>query len=66
MINILDPEAIIIGGGIARANDALFEPLQLELDRVEWRPGGHQVKILPAQLGDFAGAYGSAWNAIKN
>ena len=66
MINILDPEAVIIGGGIARANDALFEPLQLELDRVEWRPGGHQVKILPAQLGDFAGAYGSAWTALKN
>ena len=59
-VNILDPEAVIIGGGIARAGAALFEPLQRFVDDVEWRPGGAQVKILPAQLGEFAGAYGAA------
>jgi len=64
LINVLDPEVVILGGGIARAGASLFEPLEKELERVEWRPGGHQVRILPAQLGDLAGAYGSAWNAI--
>jgi hypothetical protein len=24
------------------------------------------VKILPAQLGDLAGAYGAAWNALPD
>ena len=65
LINVLDPEVVIIGGGIARAGKTLFEPLAKELERVEWRPGGHQVRIVPAQLGDLAGAYGSAINSIR-
>jgi glucokinase len=64
-INILDPEAVIIGGGIARAGSVLFEPLEKFLDPMEWRPGGHRAKILPAQLGEFAGAFGAASNASK-
>jgi glucokinase len=62
-VNILDPEAVILGGGIARAGKALFEPLQRFLDPIEWRPGGHRVQILPAQLGDLAGAFGAAYNS---
>ena len=64
-INILDPEATIIGGGIARAGETLFEPLREYLDPIEWRPGGHRAKILPAQLGEFAGAVGAARNALS-
>src|SRR5216117_4473213 len=64
-INILDPEAVIIGGGIARAANALFEPLRQFLDPIEWRPVGQRAKILPAQLGEFAGAFGEASNALK-
>lgn len=63
--NILDPEAVIIGGGIARSGAALFEPLQQFLDKVEWRPGGGRVKLLPAALGELAGAYGAAFNALR-
>ena len=65
-INILDPEAVIIGGGIARAGKVLFEPLEKFLEPMEWRPGGHRAKILPAQLGEFAGAFGAASNALKH
>lgn len=63
-VNILDPEAGIIGGGIARAGEALFKPLREYLDEMEWQPGGHSVKLLPAQLGEFAGAFGAARNAL--
>jgi glucokinase len=65
LINVLDPAAVIIGGGIARSGAALFEPLQKALDKVEWRPTGSQVKLVPAQLGEFAGAYGAAHNAMR-
>ncbi len=63
-INILDPEAVILGGGIAQAGEALFAPLRAELDRMEWRPAGHSVKLLAAQLGEWAGAIGAARAAI--
>jgi len=43
----------------------LFDPLQKELDAIEWRPGGHRVKLLPAQLGEFAGAYSAAYIAMN-
>lgn len=62
-VNILDPEAVIIGGGIAKCGKTLFEPLRDFLDPMEWKAGGHCVKLLPAELGELAGAYGAAWNA---
>jgi glucokinase len=62
-INILDPEAVIIGGGIARAGKALFEPLEKFVRAVEWKVTPQPVKIIPAQLGELAGAYGAAWSA---
>ena len=64
-INILDPEAVIIGGGIARAANALFEPLQQFLEPIEWRPVGQRARILAAQLGEFAGAFGAAANGLR-
>lgn len=65
LINIVDPEAVIIGGGIARAGDSLFKPLAEILDECEWRPGGHRVNIIPVQLGEWAGTSGAAWNAFQ-
>jgi glucokinase len=64
IINVSDPEVFIIGGGIARAGAALFDPLKRLLDEFEWRPHGHRVKIVPAALGEYAGALGAAWNTL--
>ena len=64
-VNILDPEAVIIGGGIAQSGEALFGPLLRFVEEVEWRPGGARAQILPAQLGEFAGAFGAAGNSIS-
>jgi glucokinase len=60
LINVLDPEAVIVGGGIANAGKALFEPLNEYLAKCEWRPAGQLAKILPAKLGEKAGALGAA------
>jgi glucokinase len=65
LINVLDPEAVIIGGGIARAGETLFAPLQKFLDGIEWRPIGTRAALLPAQLGELAGAYGAAHDALN-
>jgi glucokinase len=65
LINILDPDVVIFGGGITRAGATLFRPLKRFLDKFEWRPGGAKARIVPAKLGDRAGAFGAAWNAIQ-
>lgn len=64
LVNVLDPEAVVIGGGIARAGEALFGQLAGVLDRIEWRPGEHRVKVLAARLGEMAGAIGAAGKAL--
>jgi glucokinase len=64
LINVLDPEVVVIGGGIARAGHALFDPLKKFLDCFEWRPSGARVRVVAAKLGERAGALGAAWKAI--
>jgi len=65
IINAFDPEIIVIGGGIAQAGPALFDPLGRFLEKVEWRPQGQRVSIIPAALGDFAGTLGAAYYAMS-
>lgn len=66
LINVLDPEIVVLGGGIAvGAGLRLLEPLERFLDDYEWRPGGHRVRIVPAQAGDMAGCFGSVWSLMN-
>lgn len=65
IINVVDPELVIIGGGIARSGELLFEPLRLHLDQFEWRPHGRAVRIVPATSGEYAGAIGAAFYAMR-
>ncbi len=61
LINAFDPEVFILGGGIAAgAGDLLLTPLSRHLDAMEWRPGGHRVRVVIATLGEWAGATGAA------
>ena len=61
--NILDPELAVLGGGITGAGETLFRPLREFMSEMEWRPAGTGMRVVPAELGEFAGAYGAAWNA---
>lgn len=66
LINVLDPECVLLGGGIAaHAWDALIEPLEQWLDAYEWRPDGAATPIVAAALGDEAGAIGAARHAMS-
>jgi len=65
LVNILDPELILIGGGISEAWGQIEVPLKDWMDEFEWRPGGGQVEIRRARLGPMAGAYGAAYFAMQ-
>jgi len=60
LTNILSPEMIVIGGGIAEAGDILFNPLNEYMNQFEWRAGGSKVEITKAVYGDLAGTIGAA------
>jgi glucokinase len=63
--NFISPDTIIVGGGIAEANDDLFVPLNKWFDEFEWQPGGIRPKIVKATQGDLAGAVGAACFAMS-
>lgn len=64
MANTVDPQVIVIGGGIAEAGEHLFNPLKDLVSEREWQPAGARVKIVPAVLGSWAGAYGAVYNSL--
>ncbi len=66
LANVLDPEIVVIGGGIANAGDVLFQPLRECVSHWEWKVCGHELRIVPAQLGELAGAFGAASTALDS
>ncbi len=59
-VNILRPEAIVIGGGISNEGDMLFEPLRKAVDeRTYIAMDIVPLKIVGAKLGNKAGVYGA-------
>jgi len=65
LVNVLDPKAVIIGGGISTAWHHIEPALNRWLDEFEWRPGGARVEIRRAKLGEWAGAYGALAFALE-
>jgi glucokinase len=64
-IMLLNPARIVIGGGIAKAGDALFQPLRVELRRqvTEWSRA--RIDVAPAALGDDSVLYGALVLAVR-
>jgi glucokinase len=64
LTNICDPEVIVVGGGVVASLDRHFDRLRTRftdaLYSSQWRP---HPRVEPAQLGEYAGAIGSAFFA---
>lgn len=62
MCNVLGPETIVIGGGLAGATDLLLEPITQELKkRLTFQRVPH---VVPAECGDDAGCLGAGFMAL--
>ena len=66
LANVISPEAIVIGGGMAKAGASLMNPLKEYYAKYEWKPGIDGAEILFASAGDYAGAIGAAIFAYEN
>lgn len=60
IVNLLNPDRIIIGGGVADAGDPLFKSIRNTVDERAMPVPGKAVKILKAKLGNDAGIIGAA------
>ncbi len=61
LANILDPEVILVSGGLVELGDVLLDPIREWFDgHIEGAPYRVAVEILPAALGDDAGVVGAA------
>jgi glucokinase len=58
-VMLLNPERIVIGGGIAKAGDRLFLPLRAEVRRQVTLWSGARLDVKPAALGDDSVLYGA-------
>lgn len=59
LINTLNPDLIVIGGGVSRAGELLFKPLREKALAFSLEAAARAVKIVPAQLGNDAGSIGA-------
>jgi glucokinase len=65
LVNVLDPEIVVVGGGVAEEEDLLLEPARAAFwETVELRRGRPEVPLVPAMLGNEAGAIGAASLAL--
>lgn len=69
LVNVLDPEVVVVGGGAIKAGDLLLEParetFEVSVEGEDHRPN---VPIVAAALGNDAGAVGAAdlaWLEVK-
>ena len=60
VVNLLNPEKVIIGGGVADAGDILFNPIRETISKRAMPIQGSNVKIVPAELGNTAGVIGAS------
>jgi len=65
IINIFNPQVVVICGGVTLAGDKLFVPLRGEVNRRAFKPAVEVCRILPGELTGTAGVWGAAAVFIK-
>ncbi len=62
---ILNPDTIVIGGGVAQAGDLLFAPIRREIRQRTLALFHEKLRVVPAALGNDAGIIGNAILALE-
>lgn len=59
VINLLNPDRVVIGGGVANAGKVLFDEIERTIKSMAMPTQGHAVKVVKAKLADNAGIFGA-------
>ena len=68
IVSILNPEIVVLGGGLLQAGDLLLDPITREFKRWAQPLAAEQVRLELSALGEDAGLFGAgklAWNAVR-
>jgi glucokinase len=60
LLNVFNPEVVVVCGGVTLAGDHLFVPLRREVARRAFKPAVQACRIVPGDLINTAGVYGAA------
>lgn len=59
LLNIFNPDCVVVAGGVTAAGDALLEPLRAEVRRRAFKPAVDACKIVLGTLPGTAGVVGA-------
>jgi glucokinase len=65
LVNIFDPELVVVGGGFGEALDLLLPSALETMRRDALPPGRDSVRVVPAELGEEAGMVGAGLIAFE-
>lgn len=65
MINLLNPEVVVVGGGVEKAGDLLMDPIKATVKKYAFEEPASTVKITPSLLGEDAIVLGAAALAAR-
>jgi len=59
LLNVVNPDVVVVAGGVTQAGEALFGPLRTEVRRRAFKPAVQAARIVPAELPGTAGVIGA-------
>ncbi|MBN2379121.1 ROK family protein [candidate division WOR-3 bacterium] len=60
VVQLIDPEVIVVNGGISKAGDLIIEPIRQALKRYTMPLKGRKLRVVRSKLGERAGILGAA------
>ena len=65
LVNVLNPEAIVLGGGVSAGWDLFVGHVRSEISKRAFRHPAERVRLMHSELGDDAGILGAAFLASE-
>ncbi len=65
LINLFDPEVVVVGGGIEKAGEMMLGPIRRTVMKYALSKKSKSIKIVPAGLGEDAVSMGASWLAVR-